>query len=246
MRLFFEKKYYLRTSDFDCRGRLKPSAVMDLFQDIAGEHAQGLGIGMEEMLAKKLVWVLAKQKLQFIKTPPFYSKVTAQTWPLTPSRIGFQREYLLLDGNGDILVKGSSEWVVMNSETRRFARVMDIFPTDWEYRTEKNFPGKLGKIADLDTAEISAEIIPPFYDMDINGHISNIRYADYVINALPNAADIQIDSFRIDYHREVQKGCPLHISAHADNGAIIAKGSGDDGETKFSCEIILKEGNYSE
>ena len=53
----FEKEFYLRTSDFDCRMELQPSAVLDLFQDVAGEHARALGIGREAMLAEKLLWV---------------------------------------------------------------------------------------------------------------------------------------------------------------------------------------------
>jgi len=39
----FEKDYFLRTSDFDCKGRLKPSSVLELFQNVAGEHATVLG-----------------------------------------------------------------------------------------------------------------------------------------------------------------------------------------------------------
>ena len=53
----FEKEFYLRTSDFDCRLELQPAAVLDLFQDVAGEHARYLGIGRESMLEKSLILV---------------------------------------------------------------------------------------------------------------------------------------------------------------------------------------------
>ena len=132
MELINEKEYYLRTSDFDCRGKIKISSILDLFQDIAGDHAQKIGIGMETMLEKKLIWVLSKLKLQIFGDVGLYSSVKAKTWPLPPTRIGFIREYLIMDDDGNILIKGTSEWVVVNSETRRFARAMDIFPSDWE------------------------------------------------------------------------------------------------------------------
>ena len=42
----------LRNSDFDCNDVLLPSAVLELFQDIAGEHADEINIGYKDLFAK--------------------------------------------------------------------------------------------------------------------------------------------------------------------------------------------------
>ncbi len=240
MELINEKEYYLRTSDFDCRGKIKISSILDLFQDIAGDHAQKIGIGMETMLEKKLIWVLSKLKLQIFGDVGLYSRVKARTWPLPPTRIGFIREYLIMDDDGNILIKGTSEWVVVNSETRRFARAMDIFPSDWEYITVKNFPDRLGRGKDFDAEGEPYTVLPAFSDTDVNGHVSNIRYADYVLDALDLKDDEFIDTFRLDFHREVQRGDELRIYTRTQDGIILAKGTGHAGELMFSCEITLK------
>ena len=240
MGIMLEKEYYLRLSDFDSRKKIKPSAVLDIFQEIAVEHAEKLGIGMEIMLRQKLMWVLTKLKYQVVTDPTVSSTIKAKTWPLAPSRIGFQREYQFLDENDNVLVKGSTEWVLMNSETRRFARVMDIFENDWIYREERNFPGKFGRAADFDETGDAYEICPGFSDIDVNGHVSNIKYADFTLDAINPANDKYIDIFRIDFHREVKKGSRLMIYTAQGEDAVLAKGISDAGETMFSCEIYLQ------
>lgn len=240
MGLSLEREYYLRLSDFDSRKKIKPSAVLDIFQEIAVEHAEKLGIGMDVMLVQKLMWVLTKLKYQVVRDLPVSSTVKAKTWPLAPSKIGFQREYLLLDENDNVLVKGSTEWVLMNSETRRFARVMDIFQNDWDYCEERNFPGKFGRAADFDEDDTAYEICPGFSNIDVNGHVSNIKYADYVLDAINPGNDEYIDTFRIDFHREVQKDSKLMIYTANSGDTILAKGKSEAGETMFSCEIYLK------
>jgi len=69
MELKFERKYYLRTSDYDSRLKLSPAAILDLFQDAAGTHAEELGIGFEAMLARKLIWVVARIRFRVLADP---------------------------------------------------------------------------------------------------------------------------------------------------------------------------------
>ena len=43
--MIYEKEYLLRVSDFDKNDDLKPSAILDMFQSVAEEHARILKIG---------------------------------------------------------------------------------------------------------------------------------------------------------------------------------------------------------
>ena len=62
----WEKEYNLRASDFDKYNHIKPSAVLDLFQDAAGQHAIILGVGFEDMLKRSFLWVLTKIKFKVL------------------------------------------------------------------------------------------------------------------------------------------------------------------------------------
>ena len=45
MKKLWQREYTLRAGDFDKFDRIKPSAVLDLFQDVAGQHAEEIGVG---------------------------------------------------------------------------------------------------------------------------------------------------------------------------------------------------------
>ena len=61
---FLERKYHLRTSDFDMRNRILPASVLDLFQDAAGEHAKALGVGYYDLLPDNRCWMILRLRYE--------------------------------------------------------------------------------------------------------------------------------------------------------------------------------------
>ena len=239
MKPSFEREHYLRTSDFDKRGKLNPASILDLFQDAAGCHADELGIGSDEMLRRNLLWVVVKIKFRILADPAMHQRVTVKTWPLPQSRVSFRREYRIEDGDGKALVIGSSEWTFMSASERKLALVKDVYPLE-EYITEQSFEGRLGRIRDFEAEGEPYVVRPGFSDLDMNGHVNNIRYAAFVMDALDPAEEELIDSFQIDYHREVMEGEALRLFTSRREGEILAKGVNEAGETMFTCRVGLR------
>ena len=234
----YMQKIHLRTSDFDTFGRIKPSAVLDLFQEVAGAHAEELGIGFESLSKNNLLWVITKVKYEVVGKVPMHQSVTVHTWPKEPSRITFEREYLVENEKGEVVIRGSSEWVTMHSEKRCIVPVKDIYPLD-SFCEDKNFEGKFTKVPNFESENVKGSVIPQFCDLDRNGHVNNIKYADFVLNTV-DLGKKEITFFQADYHREIKKGMPVDILAFCDDNEILAKGISEDGEKMFSCRICLK------
>lgn len=240
MKLFYEKDYNLRTSDFDRYNHIQPASILDLFQDVAGAHAVEMGIGYDYMIKNKMVWVLVKVKFQILRNPDMYEHVTVRTWPLAPAKLSFVREYLILDDNGEPIVKGTSEWVVIHSEKRRLVSAMDAYPVKEGFLTEELFDERLAKIPPFEGSDINYQVHTGFCDCDINGHINNTKYANYVLNALNPSEPLMIDTFQIEYNKEVQADTILTITAKVNNDEIFAKGESEGGTKHFACRITLK------
>ncbi len=237
MNKIYCETFALRTSDFDCYGQIKPSSVLDLFQEVAGAHANELGIGFEALFKKNLLWVLVKVKFEIEKEIKEHQRVVVKTWPLPAGRVTLQREYLIEDLNGSLLVRGSSEWVTIDSIKRRIVTPSNVYPLE-EYCEEHMFQGKFVKVSDFTVENSACEIIPAFCDLDRNGHVNNIRYADYVLNALEMQKHA-IRNFQIDFHREIQKGNRVSLFLLQNEEVVLAKGIGESGEKMFSCAIGL-------
>lgn len=237
MKTVFERKYYLRTADFDTYGRIKPSAVMDLFQDVAGIHANELGCGFDELIKEQMLWVLVRIKLEIVSSPEIFQCVNVKTWPLAPSRAGFQREYLIEDEEGNELVKGSSDWVIMHSEKRRLMPVKEIYPMTEGFEEKRNFEERLSKIHDFEPTSKPYTVKPGFSDIDRNSHVNNTRYANFVLDAISPTADDRIKTLQIDYRHEVISGTELTILSSREEKALLAKGVNSENDTMFVCRV---------
>jgi acyl-ACP thioesterase len=235
----FEKEFYLRTADFDCRMDLQPASILDLFQDVAGEHARLLGIGRDAMLEKQLIWVIVKVRYRILSMPKQFDRVRVKTWPLPPRRSLFQREYKIMAEDGTPLVLGSSEWVVIHAERRRLMPIGDVYPLKDGFLEERNFEDGFMRLTDFSGEGISRTILPLFSELDVNGHVNNTKYANYIMDTVNPREDEHVAEFQIEYHREVQPGHPLTLLAVRGEGQIDVKGTDADGARMFTARITL-------
>ena len=233
----WKKDYNLRASDFDKYNRIKIASVLDLFQDAAGQHGIELGVGYEKMISRSYIWVLVRIKLKIISQPKSYQRVTVKTWPLAPNRLNYRREYCIEDQNGEKLIIGSSEWVVMHSETRRLVSAPDLYPFTDNFHPKMNFEARLDRVPDFEATDTPHVVNPAFSELDRNNHVNNTKYANYVVDALDPAESDEIEMFQIDFRKEVLQGVKIEIHTKTDDEFILAKGQNDSGETMFACKV---------
>lgn len=235
-------KFKLRTSDFSCNDKLQPHSILDLFQEVAGEHADLLDIGYEKLLEKNLIWVLVRTKFEIIKNPSMHSTISVKTWPKEKGKIDFDREYLILDEDNNTLVKGISKWVIVNYKTRRISLTRNI-NYNCEISKDENFIGSFNKIDDFSVENLPFTIEKGDYvSLDHNGHINNIIYAKYVTNILSNKKSEDIISFEINYIKEMQRNQTIKNYYKKNNNLVLVKGILDDGQTCYIAKVILKMG----
>lgn len=237
MNKLWQKEYDLRGSDFDKFNRIKPSAVLDLFQDAAGQHAEELGVGFDAMLARDYLWVLVRIKFTILAQPKSYQRVTVKTWPLAPGRVNYRRECCIEDADGKRLIMGSSEWVVIHREKRSFVSVPDLYPFSDGFHEEQMFAGKLGKLRTFEAVNGPYAVNAGFSELDANDHVNNTKYADYVLDAVCPARSDALAEFQIDYRKEVLQGVRLGIYHAREDNTVRARGENADGDVMFVCEL---------
>ncbi len=241
MKRLWEKEYYLRASDFDKFNHIKPSAVLDLFQDAAGQHAEEIGVGFDKMIKRSYLWVLTRVKFKIVSKPSIYQKVIVKTWPLAPNRLSYRREYSIENENGERLIVGSSEWVVIHSEKRRFLSVPDLYPFTDGFHEEIMFEGKLGKVQDFVAEGTPCIVNAGFSELDVNNHVNNTKYANYVLDAINPSRACELETFQIDYRKEVLQGTGLGIYHIWQDSTVLAKGQNENGDIMFACELEYKK-----
>ncbi len=222
----------------DTQGNLRPQAVLALFQEAAGAHAEILGVGFEALLKKNLLWVVTQSRYRALKPIETEQEVTIETWPLPPNRLGFERCYRLWNAQGEILIEGTSNWVVMDTQTRKMAAVGNLYPP-MEHCLEKTFEDRTRRIKDFEADEAACTIIPDESLIDSNGHVNNTHYAAFAETALGGHRGT-IRAFQIDYLHEVLLGQPLTLFCTAEEDAMVVKGESADQTRMFACSILYE------
>ena len=113
-----------------------------------------------------------------------------------------------------------------------------------EYITERSMEKPFPRIAPAFETEGEAYITKSSYtDIDTNGHVNNIRYSTFVLNALDLPPEKEITSFRIDFIKEIVDGASIKITNKTEDGVILCRGESErDGEftTSFIAKLEIK------
>lgn len=241
MALELNRNYQTRWMDFDRHGRIQPYALLDLFQDMATLHAEIMGIGRDDMVPKGVFWAVVRSKFEILHDPKHFQTLHVRTWPHSASRFSFIRDFEVRDDADELLVKASTEWVLMDLETRKFASVLDYYNGPTDFSEDRAFEGKMRKIKKFDEGNMPVyTVVPGYSDIDVNEHVNNAVYANYVVDALKPTREGGIRTFQIDYRHEVLPDSPLQIHTLVEDGHVLSQGVREDGNIAFASAIELR------
>ena len=180
----YEETFPILTSNCDMKGTWRLSAVLESMQEAAGAHSLLLGCGREELLKKNIVWVLSRSELHMNRYPRAGEKITLHTFPM-PNRICFfPRYYIFTDERGEMVGKAGTLWLLLDTVTRKMlppGEIARLIPDNRDLTVPMNLPATVGN---LQGEEFVSVYTPVFTDLDVNGHVNNTRYADWLCNTL--------------------------------------------------------------
>jgi len=185
----YEERIRIRSYHTDATGRLKLSALFSFFQEGASMDAERLGFGFEDMKSQNRLWLLARLLVKIQDLPLWREEITIKTWPKDSSGIMAFRDFEVTLAPGKLIAAGTSTWTQVDLNTRRPIRIeMDDFTKVFPRIALNDRPAK---ILIGDHYEWSEEFSVKFSHLDVNWHVNNIRYLEWVINKIP-----------VDWHKE--------------------------------------------
>lgn len=228
--LVFSEKFRLTQADLYANKTVRLSSVLDFFQTVSSEHSDLLGVGFDEMAKSNIAWVLARIKFTVLGELCANELVSVETFPRPRGAATYERDYFIYGENGDVKVKGSSQWVLMDGITRRLIR--PFFDYEGEFVDRRAYTEKLERIMPICDKPLFSYTIND-NDVDRNGHVNNIKYADFMTAALfPQNAHTVI----INFVSELKRGDTIDVTARQADGGIIYTGRCGD-TVKFTGRI---------
>ena len=211
--LIYEKRYTILMRDCDMFRRVKPSAILTMFQDCSEALTEGWGVGLDAMLDIGVIWVAAKVECSVTRLPRHGESVVIRGWAAR-SRSGiFPFRYVIEDGRGGELISGCSMWVLSDLATHSMlsANIPKIkLPTP---EPEDAPLPRMRAIAPPSQPRHTTRAVR-YSEVDINGHLTNTRYFDWICDLMD--AELHrsrpITGLRVDYLAETFPGETLTLA----------------------------------
>ena len=212
-------------------------------QVAAGLNADKLGFGYEQLTEKGFFWVLSRVILQWKGNVRFDEEIVIETFPKGVEKLFALRDFNIFSADGKNIGKATTAWLLMELKTLRPVLLRnDSFELP-KADIEPAIAEVPGKIDEPEAKTFIAERKAVYSDIDVNQHVNNAKYLEYVFDALSAEMRSQLTNFQlqINYLREVKLGETFRIYY----GKIINQQTrhylealNESGQKIFQCSII--------
>jgi medium-chain acyl-[acyl-carrier-protein] hydrolase len=198
--------------------------LLDAMQEAAGRHAEILGVGVRDLHAKGLTWVLARLHVQVSIIPAAGQSVHIATWPTGRHRLFAVRDFCLQDMSGQEILRATSAWALMNMETRRPSRLDPHLPV-FTRHPARMLADDFAPLPPVEHPSVEARFRAAAADIDLNDHVNNTVYLGWALRAVPEGARGKKPlSLEVAFLGEARLGDEVLCrseSADKDGGAVI-------------------------
>ncbi len=221
-------------NDFNEDGSVKLSSLLFFCQEAATQHADVIGIGMDALLEKNIIWVLTKMKIRIVGEVAPGEGYYVMTYPRAVKSRFCPRDYYLYNPYGELVVVGSAMWSLVDWTTRKVMRATEI-DFGGTFREDEAFPEGFEKVRVKEPVHVMEYTVAES-DMDANEHTNNCRYADMI----SMASDISpINEFVIQFSKETKAGDVISLAVeNAEDGQFII-GKLPDEQTVFQAKVTI-------
>jgi len=217
--------------EVDSAQRLKPTAFMDMAQEMAYQAAAAMKFGYDELIVKNMAWVLSRMRFRFLKAPVWGEEVEIRTWHRGAFGPFFVRDFEVLDKEGRRMIEATSSWVIIDVDSRRMARPEEVLPKEDTSCPDFAIESPAGKV--MMPRGVEPELVTThkvaYSDIDLVGHTNNARYVAWALDCLEyGESGIQVEEVEIVFHHEARPGEEISLYRAQKDGWTFVEGRRED------------------
>jgi len=189
----YTREYTINSYDVDAKGQASLQSLCRYMQEMAVLHAEKLKLGFHDMMKENRGWVLAQMLVEVSCFPGLHEQVSITTWSNGPDGRFALRDFRISDAEGNVIGAASSTWLVVDVREKTICRLDNYF-RDYNYNNIEfaigRKPQRVKPVTDGGD-QFTSQV--RFSDLDINGHMTNVRYIDLALDMVPPAYRMEHD-----------------------------------------------------
>ena len=207
MGLTYQMKMKIPFDMADMNGHIKLPDVILLSLQVSGMQSIELGVSDKAILENyNLVWIITDYDIEVVRLPRFAEEITIETEALSYNRLFCYRRFTIYDEAGQELIHMMATFVLMDRDSRKVHAVESEIVAPYQ----SDFDKKLirGPKYESLNEPIIKDYHVRFYDLDMNGHVNNSKYLDWIFEVM--GADFLTQyipkKINLKYVKEVRPG----------------------------------------
>lgn len=170
----------------DLTGHLTIPVLGNHILNVAGQHAAARGFGIAELNEEQFTWVLSRLTIELKSLPLQYERFSIRTWVESIYRFFTNRNFEIVDVEGQPIGWGRSVWAMISTTTRQPADLMKLHGDRIaDYVDEKTCPIEKPSRIKVTSTEPVLSHVACYSDIDINNHVNSIKYIEHILDLFP-------------------------------------------------------------
>lgn len=245
-----EKTYYFRV-DTQSRNEFQAlclSALQRIIVTVSEEHLENLGMDVSTLIENYGVsWILLSMSAEIKNPIRSGERLEIRTWHTNKKGIYFRRDIEIRHEDGSLAAVAATFSSIFDMEKRRICGSEAVNAMVEELGEGKELLSAESRIRikPEELPVILEEKIMPSW-IDSLGHVNNLRYADFITDALPEEKRKMLGKLRryeLGFTGELRFGESVEIRLdEKENGEILAAGVRSlDGKPSFLARLVFEE-----
>lgn len=167
----------------DVNGYMKLPQLILLSLQVSSMQSANLGISDKQLFEDhNLVWIVTDYEIQVSQMPAFDQEITIETEALSYNRLFCYRRFSILDQDGNSMIEMMATFVMMNRESRKVQAVVPelVEPYGSPFSKKIHRGPRYQTLEDVTSLDYHVR----FYDLDMNGHVNNSKYLDWIFETM--------------------------------------------------------------
>lgn len=197
-------EYTVAPENIDFQGHATVPSMCNSIINAIGQNIRKEGAGIDVMKASGRSWVLLRSAFEIDVRPRLYDLFNIFVWPArSKGDLTYNRCVRITDDEGEEIGRGTTEWCVIDIDSRR-----PVNPDLGLKTTEIPVPCRNPRRFTDFIPDLVKTIEIGYSECDFNGHMNNGRYVEMFYNMLPKDRISSGLFTRIDlsFRHEVREG----------------------------------------
>lgn len=207
--MYYEQEIKTVLSDADKNLNITNRAILHFFENIATNHSNALGCGVDDTYTKGITWIILDWSIKIVKRPKYREKLLLRTWASGTEKFFTYRDFELLNGNGEICAIGTARFVIRDIKEQKMIIMSEELSNRYKPEERRVIPEeKFAKIRVPTEFSNKISYTVMRRDIDFNRHMHNLYHFDLAYETLPNDVfeNSELNNFRISYKKEIKLG----------------------------------------